>query len=163
MDSTRCWKHYFEIRVHLDMNRSSDSCWVFGCTFMLRMSRSTTSRRCSTDCLKPLKWHYFPFWWLTWTLPKAAGHAGICMILPIALLPHSWLIRYRNKWVGVFDKRLGKCVRMKTAVQYVCMYNDTCDRVTWLYPCVAIDLIEVNTFAVIFCSRSPSNNHHCVF
>lgn len=46
---------------------------------------------------------------------------------------------------------------------YMCMDNDVCDRVTWLYPCVAIDLIEVHTVAVIFCSCPSSNNHHGVF
>ncbi len=47
IDSTKCWKQSSEILVHIDMIASC-SCYRFvGCTSMMRISRSTTSQRCS--------------------------------------------------------------------------------------------------------------------
>ncbi len=43
IDSTRCWKHSSEILVHIDMIASRGCC----CTSMMKISRSTTSQRCS--------------------------------------------------------------------------------------------------------------------
>ena len=42
-----CWKHDFEIAFHVDMIASRNFCRFVSCTFMLRISRSTTSQRCS--------------------------------------------------------------------------------------------------------------------
>ncbi len=47
IDSTRCWKHSSEILVHIDMIASRSCCRFVGCTSMMRISRSTTSQRCS--------------------------------------------------------------------------------------------------------------------
>ncbi len=47
IDSTRCWKHSSEILVHIDMIASHSCCRFLGCTSMMRISRSTTSQRCS--------------------------------------------------------------------------------------------------------------------
>ncbi len=47
IDSTRYWKHSSEILVHIDMIASSSCCRFVGCTFMMWISRSTTSQRCS--------------------------------------------------------------------------------------------------------------------
>ncbi len=47
IDSTRCWKHSSEIWVHIDMIASHSCCRFVSCTFMMRISRSTTSQRCS--------------------------------------------------------------------------------------------------------------------
>ncbi len=45
--SARCWKHSSEILVHIDMILSRSWCRFIGCTSMMRISRSTTSQRCS--------------------------------------------------------------------------------------------------------------------
>ncbi len=55
IDSTRCWKHSSEILVHIDMIASHSCCRFAGCTSMMRISRFTTSQRCtiglrSGDC-----------------------------------------------------------------------------------------------------------------
>ncbi len=47
IDSTRCWKHSSEILVHIDMIASCSCCRFVGFTSMMRISRSTTSQRCS--------------------------------------------------------------------------------------------------------------------
>ncbi len=47
IDSTRFWKHSSEILVHIDMITSRSCCRFVGCTSMMRISRSTTSQRCS--------------------------------------------------------------------------------------------------------------------
>ncbi len=47
IDSTRCWKHSSEILVHIDMIASRSCSRFVDCTFMMRISRSTTSQRCS--------------------------------------------------------------------------------------------------------------------
>ncbi len=47
IDSTRCWKHSSEILVYIDMIASHSCCRFVGCTSMMRISRSTTSQRCS--------------------------------------------------------------------------------------------------------------------
>ncbi len=47
IDSTRCWKHSSEILVYIDMIASRSCCRFVGCTSMMRISRSTTSQRCS--------------------------------------------------------------------------------------------------------------------
>ncbi len=47
IDSTRCWKHSSKILVHIDMISSRSCCRFVGCTSMIRISRSTTSQRCS--------------------------------------------------------------------------------------------------------------------
>ncbi len=47
IDSTRCWKHYSEILVHIVMIASHSCCRFVGCTSMMWISRSTTSQRCS--------------------------------------------------------------------------------------------------------------------
>ncbi len=41
------WKHFSEILVHIDMIASRSCCRFVGCTSMSRISRSTTSQRCS--------------------------------------------------------------------------------------------------------------------
>ncbi len=47
IDSTRCWKHCSEILVYIDMIASRSCCRFVVCTSMMRISRSTTSQRCS--------------------------------------------------------------------------------------------------------------------
>ncbi len=47
IDSKRCWKHSSEILVHIDMIASRSCCRFVDCTSMMRISRSTTSQRCS--------------------------------------------------------------------------------------------------------------------
>ncbi len=47
IDSTRCWNHSSEILVHIDMIASRSCCRFVVCTFMMWISRSTTSQRCS--------------------------------------------------------------------------------------------------------------------
>ncbi len=47
IDSTRFWKLYSEILVYIDMIASRSCCRFVGCTSMMRISRSTTSQRCS--------------------------------------------------------------------------------------------------------------------
>ncbi len=47
IDSTRFCKHSSEILVHVDMIASRSCCRFVGCTSMMRISRSTTSQRCS--------------------------------------------------------------------------------------------------------------------
>ncbi len=47
IDLTRCWKHSSEILVHIYMIASRSYCRFVGCTSMMRISRSTTSQRCS--------------------------------------------------------------------------------------------------------------------
>ncbi len=47
IDSTRCWKFSSEILVHIDMIASRSCCRFVGCTSMMRISRFTTSQRCS--------------------------------------------------------------------------------------------------------------------
>ncbi len=47
IDSTSCWKHSSEILVYIDMIASRSCCRFVGCTSMMRISRSTTSQRCS--------------------------------------------------------------------------------------------------------------------
>ncbi len=47
IDSTRCWKHSSEMLVHIVMIASHSFCRFVGCTSMMRISRSTTSQRCS--------------------------------------------------------------------------------------------------------------------
>ncbi len=47
IDSTRCWKHSSEILVQIDMIASRSCCRFVVCTSMMRISRSTTSQRCS--------------------------------------------------------------------------------------------------------------------
>ncbi len=47
IDSTRCWKHFSEILVHIDTIASHSCCRFVGCTSMMRISRYTTSQRCS--------------------------------------------------------------------------------------------------------------------
>ncbi len=47
IDLTRCWKHSSEILVLIDMIASRSCCRFVGCTSMMRISRSTTSQRCS--------------------------------------------------------------------------------------------------------------------
>ncbi len=47
IDSTRCWKHYSEILVHIVMIASRSCCRFVVCTSMMWISRSTTSQRCS--------------------------------------------------------------------------------------------------------------------
>ncbi len=47
IDSTRFWKHSSEILVHIDMIASRSCCRFVGFTSMMRISRSTTSQRCS--------------------------------------------------------------------------------------------------------------------
>ncbi len=47
IDSTRCWKHSSEILVHIDMIASHSCCRFVDCSSMMRISRSTTSQRCS--------------------------------------------------------------------------------------------------------------------
>ncbi len=47
IDSTRCWKHYSKILVHIDMIASLSCCRIVVCTSMMRISHSTTSQRCS--------------------------------------------------------------------------------------------------------------------
>ncbi len=46
-NSTRCCKHSSEILVHIDMIASRSCCRFVGCMSMIRISRSTTSQRCS--------------------------------------------------------------------------------------------------------------------
>ncbi len=55
VDSTRCWKHSSDILVHIGMIASHSCCRFVSCTSMMRISRSTTSQRCSiglrsSDC-----------------------------------------------------------------------------------------------------------------
>ncbi|MEQ2293410.1 hypothetical protein AMECASPLE_033135 [Ameca splendens] len=47
IDSTRYWKHSSVSLVHIDMMASHRCCRFVGCTSMMRISRSTTSIRCS--------------------------------------------------------------------------------------------------------------------
>ncbi len=47
IDSTRCWKHSSEILVHIVMIASHSCCRFVVCTSMMRISRSSTSQRCS--------------------------------------------------------------------------------------------------------------------
>ncbi len=47
IDSTRCCKHSSEILVHIVMIASHSCCRFVVCTSMMRISRSTTSQRCS--------------------------------------------------------------------------------------------------------------------
>ncbi len=47
IDSTMLWKHSSEILVHIDMITSRSCCRFVGCTSIIRISRSTTSQRCS--------------------------------------------------------------------------------------------------------------------
>ncbi len=47
IDSTKCWKRFSEILVHIDMIASHSCCRFVGCTSMMWISRSTTSQRCS--------------------------------------------------------------------------------------------------------------------
>ncbi len=47
IDSTRCWKRSSEILVHIDTIASHSCSRFVGCTSMMRISRSTTSQRCS--------------------------------------------------------------------------------------------------------------------
>ncbi len=49
IDSTRCWKHSSEILVHIDMMVSCSCCRFVGCSSMMRISRSTTSQRCTIE------------------------------------------------------------------------------------------------------------------
>ncbi len=42
-----CWKHSSDILLHIDMIASRSCCRFVGCTSMMRISRSTTSQRCS--------------------------------------------------------------------------------------------------------------------
>ncbi len=49
IDSKRCWKHSSEILVRIVMIISRSCCRFVGCTFMMRISRSTTSQRCSIE------------------------------------------------------------------------------------------------------------------
>ncbi len=47
IDSTRCWKHFSEMLLHIDMISSRSCCRFVDCTSMMWISRSTTSQRCS--------------------------------------------------------------------------------------------------------------------
>ncbi len=47
IDSTRCWKHSSYNLDNIDMIASHSCCRFGGCTSMMRISRSTTSQRCS--------------------------------------------------------------------------------------------------------------------
>ncbi|XP_073767358.1 guanine nucleotide-binding protein subunit alpha-14 isoform X2 [Danio rerio] len=46
-DSKSYWKYSSEILLHIDMIASHSCCRFVGCTFMMPISRSTTSQRCS--------------------------------------------------------------------------------------------------------------------
>ncbi len=47
IDSTRCWKHSSMMLVNIDTIASCSCCRFVGCTSIMWISRSTTSRRCS--------------------------------------------------------------------------------------------------------------------
>ncbi len=48
VDLTRCWKHSSEILVYIiDVIASRSCCRFVGCTSRMRISRSTTSQKCS--------------------------------------------------------------------------------------------------------------------
>ncbi len=81
-DSTRCWKHSSEILVHIVMIASRSCCRFVVCTSMMRISRSTTSQRCSIglrsgDCGGYLSkvncFHvlYAKFWLYIWMQQKS--------------------------------------------------------------------------------------------
>ncbi len=48
IDSTRFWKHFSDILVHIDMIGSCSWCRFVGCSSIMLISRSTTSQWCST-------------------------------------------------------------------------------------------------------------------
>lgn len=49
VDSTRCWKHTFEILVHVDRIASHNCCRFGSWTRVLRIFRPVTSERCSIE------------------------------------------------------------------------------------------------------------------